>query len=349
MSITPSISAAPPGNRAASTGAAVTVEDLVKAYPGSTTRAVDGLSFSVEPGEVFGLLGPNGAGKTTTIGVLTTRVRPTSGQVRVCGIDVLADPIGARRMLAIVPQHNNLDRALNVRDNLNFHARYHRVPGREIPRLTNDVLERLSLTAEADRLVSQLSGGQRQRVMIARALMHRPEVLFLDEPANGLDPSARIFVHERVAELHRDGTAVVITTHDMEEATKLCHRVGIVDHGRMLALDTPAALARTMPGNVTITVLVQRSDASGQQARELLAQGVPGAQRVEILGADADADASGAGDEVTLRLYADASAPRLVKATLDVLTDADWDVRDVSIGRPGLEDVFIELTGRDLR
>src|SRR5882757_1098042 len=347
MSITPSITAASSGNRAASTGGAVIVEDLVKTYPGSTAPAVDGLSFSVEPGEVFGLLGPNGAGKTTTIGVLTTRVRPTSGQVRVCGVDVLADPIGARRRVAVVPQHNNLDRSLNVRDNLIFHARYHRVPGRQIARLADDALERLSLTSDAGRQVRQLSGGQCQRVMIARALMHRPEVLFLDEPVNGLAPSARIFVHERVAELHRDGTAVVITTHDMEEATKLCHRVGIVDHGRMLALDTPAALVRTMPGNIAVTVLVQRSDAAGQQARELLAQGVPSVARVEILGAD-DA-ASGTGDEVTLRPYAEASAPRLVKAMLDVLIDADWDVRDVSIGRPGLEDVFIELTGRDLR
>jgi len=152
--------------------------------------------------------------------------------------------------------------------------------------MTDDALERLSLTGDADRQVGQLSGGQRQRVMIARALMHRPDVLFLDEPANGLDPSARIFVHERVAELHRDGTAVVITTHDMEEATKLCHRVGIVDHGRMFGSGHPGRVgphhARQHRDHGPGAALGRL----GQQARELLAQGVPSVARVEILGAD---------------------------------------------------------------
>jgi ABC-2 type transport system ATP-binding protein len=338
---TPSPGAAP---SLPTTTPAVHVEHLVKEYPGNGARAVDDLGFTVTPGEVFGLLGPNGAGKTTTIGVLTTRVRPTSGRAEVCGVDVVADPIDAKRVLAVVPQRNNLDGSLSVRQNLLFHARYHRIPRADRARLADEVLERMNLTETANRPITRLSGGQTQRVMIARSLMHRPDVLFLDEPANGLDPQARLFVHERVAELHRDGTAVVITTHDMDEATKLCHRVGIVDHGRMLALDTPAALTRSLPGTTTVTVTVHRADATGGEAR-LLLEGMPVAQRVELL----DSSGEATGGEYALRVYAESEPPRLVKAALDTLSDAGWEVRDVAIGRPGLEDVFIELTGRDLR
>jgi ABC-2 type transport system ATP-binding protein len=327
--------------------AAVVVRELVKEYPGSGARAVDGLSFSVRPGEVFGLLGPNGAGKTTTIGVLTTRMRPTSGQASVCGIDVVREPIKSRRRLAVVTQHTNLDGSLSVRQNLLFHARYHRIPRRERTRLADEVVERMNLTGVADRPITHLSGGQTQRVMIARSLMHRPDVLFLDEPANGLDPQARLFVHDRVADLHRDGSAVIITTHDMNEATKLCHRVGIVDHGRMLALDTPAELTRALPGSTAVTVTVGCAGASGEAARELLTR-IPNVRRVERIDSPADPDVQ-TGAEASLRLYADSEAPQLVKAALDALADAGWEVRDVGIARPGLEDVFIDLTGRDLR
>lgn len=338
------------GGTAARPEPAVHVENLVKDYPGGSARAVDDLSFSVNPGEVFGLLGPNGAGKTTTIGILTTRVRPTSGRAAVRGVDVVRDPIGARRHLAVVPQHTNLDGSLTVRQNLLFHARYHRIGRTARTRMADEILERMNLTAAANRTGDRLSGGQKQRVMIARALMHRPEVLFLDEPANGLDPQARLFVHERVAELHRDGTAVVITTHDMDEAAKLCHRVGIVDHGRMLALDTVAGLTRSLPGSTTVTLTVGCPDGRAAGARDLLAD-LPEAARVELLdaGVATDEEHSGGDGECVLRVYADAEAPRVTRAALEVLGDAGWEVRDVGIGSPGLEDVFIELTGRDLR
>jgi ABC-2 type transport system ATP-binding protein len=228
---------------------AVEVTDLVKRYRRNGPTAADGLTFSVPPGEVFGLLGPNGAGKTTTVGVLKTRVRPTSGRALVHGVDVVRRPGPARQLLAVVPQRNNLDRSLNIRQNLIFHAIYHGVGRAERNRRADEILERMGLADQAKARIDFVSGGQSQRVMIARALMHRPKVLFLDEPSTGLDPQARLFVHERVAELRAEGVTVVLTTHDMDEAAKLCDRVGIVDHGKLLALDSPTALTRSLPGS----------------------------------------------------------------------------------------------------
>ena len=195
---------------------AVEVIDLVKRYPKSDTNAVDGLSFQVHEGEIFGLLGPNGAGKTTTVGILTTRVTLTSGKAVVAGVDVAADPVGTRRKVAVVPQRVNLDRSLNARQNLIWHAAYHGVPRRERKALADDLLERMGLANKAKARIDELSGGQAQRLMIARALTHRPEVLFLDEPSTGLDPQARLFVHERIQDLRADGVTVVLTTHDMD-------------------------------------------------------------------------------------------------------------------------------------
>ncbi|MDQ1495097.1 MAG: type transport system ATP-binding protein, partial [Actinomycetota bacterium] len=224
---------------------AVAVVDLVKRYPKRDTNAVDGISFDVGVGECFGLLGPNGAGKTTTIGVLTTRVKPTGGGAFVDGVDVVASPVQARTRLGVVPQRPNLDRSLDVRQNLLFHASYHGVPPKVREARATELLEQLGLADRAKDKVDRLSGGQAQRVMIARALMHFPPVLFLDEPATGLDPAARIYVWDRIRELIDSGVTVLLTTHDMDEAAELADRVGIVDHGRLLALDTPAALTKT--------------------------------------------------------------------------------------------------------
>lgn len=313
---------------------AVTVADLVKVYKGNPKPAVDGLGFGVRRGEVFGLLGPNGAGKTTTVGVLTTRVRPTSGTALVEGVDVVSDPRRARRMLAVVPQRNNLDRALNVRQNLLFHAAYHGVGRVERHRLADEILQRMGLEGHAKSLVDKLSGGQAQRLMIARALMHRPKVLFLDEPSTGLDPQARLFVHDRVAALHADGVTVVLTTHDMDEAQKLCDRVGIVDHGRLLALDTPAELTKTLPGSTTLSVTVTSADDPGA-VTEALAK-VDGVQRVEHV-------------QDMFRLYTDVAPAVALPDVLRTLERHGAPVADLSIGTPSLEDVFIHLTGRELR
>ncbi|NGY59028.1 ABC transporter ATP-binding protein [Lentzea sp. NEAU-D13] len=314
---------------------AVEVRELRKVYKIGQKPAVDGLSFTVRRGEVFGLLGPNGAGKTTTVGVLTTRVRPTSGQAFVEGVDVVADSKRARQLLAVVPQRNNLDRSLNARQNLLFHAAYHGIGPTERKKLADDILERMGLKDHQNALVDTLSGGQAQRLMIARALMHRPKVLFLDEPSTGLDPQARLFVHERVAALHADGVTVVLTTHDMDEATKLCDRVGIVDHGKLLTLDTPAELTKSLPGSNTVSVTVGLNGHEiGKISQEL--SEVDGVQRVE--------EVSG-----MFRVYTDSDTAITLPAVLNVMRDLDVVVSDVAIGKPSLEDVFIHLTGRELR
>ncbi|MEU7475625.1 ABC transporter ATP-binding protein [Lentzea sp. NPDC042327] len=314
---------------------AVSVRELRKIYKPGQKPAVDGLSFTVRRGEVFGLLGPNGAGKTTTVGVLTTRVRPTSGQALVEGVDVVADSKRARQLLAVVPQRNNLDRSLNARQNLLFHAAYHGIGPKERQQLADDILERMGLKDHRNALVDTLSGGQAQRLMIARALMHRPKVLFLDEPSTGLDPQARLFVHERVAALHAEGVTVVLTTHDMDEAAKLCDRVGIVDHGKLLTLDTPAELTRNLPGSNTVSVTVSPNGHEPAKINQVLSE-VDGAQRVEEVGG-------------MYRVYTDADTAVTLPAVLNVLRDLDVVVSDVAIGKPSLEDVFIHLTGRELR
>ncbi|MFD4642016.1 ATP-binding cassette domain-containing protein [Lentzea sp. NPDC058436] len=314
---------------------AVSVRDLRKVYKTGQKPAVDGLSFDVRRGEVFGLLGPNGAGKTTTVGVLTTRVRPTSGQALVEGVDVVADSKRARQLLAVVPQRNNLDRSLNARQNLLFHAAYHGIGPKERQRLADDIIERMGLKDHQNALVDTLSGGQAQRLMIARALMHRPKVLFLDEPSTGLDPQARLFVHERVAALHADGVTVVLTTHDMDEATKLCDRVGIVDHGKLLTLDTPDELTKNLPGSNTVSVSLSPNGHDSAKITQVLSE-VDGAQRVEEVGN-------------MFRVYTDADTSVTLPAVLNVLRDLDVTVSDVAIGKPSLEDVFIHLTGRELR
>ncbi|MGH3831211.1 MAG: ABC transporter ATP-binding protein [Pseudonocardiaceae bacterium] len=231
----------------------VEVRELVKRYPKARADAVDRLSFTVAGGEIFGLLGPNGAGKSTTIGVLTTRVRPTGGQALIAGVDVVAAPRTVHRLLGVVPQRNNLDRSLSVRQNLLFHAAYHGIPPRVRKPRAEALLEQFALTDRANDKPEFFSGGQNQRMMIARALMHDPKVLFLDEPTTGLDPAARLFVWDRLRELRAAGVTILLTTHDMDEAAALADRVGIIDSGRLLALDTPAALIRALPTGVAVS------------------------------------------------------------------------------------------------
>ncbi|RZQ63557.1 ABC transporter ATP-binding protein [Amycolatopsis suaedae] len=322
---------------------AVVVTDLVKRYRRNAPLAVDGLSFAVREGEVFGLLGPNGAGKTTTVGVLTTRVLPTSGSALIHGVDVVRTPSPARQLLAVVPQRNNLDRSLNIRQNLLFHARYHGVGRAERTRRADEILDRMGLADQAKGRIDFVSGGQAQRVMIARALMHRPKVLFLDEPSTGLDPQARLFVHERVAELRDEGVTVVLTTHDMDEAGKLCDRIGIVDHGKLLELDTPAALTRSLPGSTTLTATVGLGDHNGDRIATTLSA-VDSVERVEPIAAQSAEDGN-----AQFRLYTAAEPSAVLPLVLKELAALGCDVHDLSIGTPSLEDVFIHLTGRDLR
>ncbi len=320
--------------------AAVEVTDLVKRYPGRPTNAVDGVSFTVARGEVFGLLGPNGAGKTTTIGVLTTRVLPSSGSARVAGVDVAADPVTARGRLSVVPQRSNLDRSLTARQNLVFHAAYHGVGRAERNRRADELLGRLGLGERGGDRLDDFSGGMAQRLLIARALMHAPQVVFLDEPSTGLDPQARLFVWERVRELRTDGVTVVLTTHDMEEAAALADRVGIMDHGRLLALDTPAALTRSLPGSATLDVDVERAAGDTDEAVLAALGALPQAERVEPV-----ADAAG----LRARLYLSTDAATTVGPVSETLVARGARLTGVRIGEPSLEDVFLSLTGRELR
>ncbi len=340
---------------------AVVVRDLVKRYPKAERPAVDGLGFTIATGEVFGLLGPNGAGKTTTVSMLTTRALPTSGHAEVAGIDVVKHATAARQALAVVPQRNNLDQSLTVRQNLLFHAAYHGMGRAQRHRRAEELIEWMGLGPRAKARVDEMSGGQAQRVMIARALMHKPQVMFLDEPATGLDPQSRLFVHERVAELTAEGVTVVVTTHDMEEAAKLCDRVGIVDRGKLLALDTTDALTRSLPGNTTLTVGVSLAESSADAAAAASAadadgaaaavakelEQVPSVERVERLAAAGRA----AADEnaVQFRLYTEAEPATLLPGVLAVLGRERCEVTGISFGKPTLEDVFISITGRDLR
>jgi len=207
----------------------------------------------VSTGEIFGLLGPNGAGKTTTAGILTTRVIPTSGQAFVGGIDVIAHPSLAKQILGIVSQENTLDRQLSVWQNLYFHGRLFSMGARETRRAADSLLEQFQLARFAKASVWALSGGMAQRLMIARAILHRPAVLFLDEPTAGLDPQSRLALWDLLHELNAAGQTILLTTHYMEEAEQLCGRVAIMDHGKILALDTPTGLKHSLGADTIIT------------------------------------------------------------------------------------------------
>jgi len=347
---------------------AVVVRDLVKRYPKSQVNAVDGVSFEVAAGEVFGLLGPNGAGKTTTVGMLTTRVRPTGGQALIDGVDVAAEPVRARSSLAVVPQRSNLDRSISIRRNLTFHAAYHGVPAAQAEARADELLEQFGLRERGGVKPDMFSGGQAQRVMIARALMHEPKVLFLDEPTTGLDPAARLFVWDRLGELHGRGVTLMLTTHDMHEAANLADRVGIMDHGKLLALDTPEALMRSLPGSSTLDLT---TDVDGAvRPEDLLSEleRLPAVERIERIGAEPAAPGQARGPQAPgqpagtagqpaestpgdfrVRLYVDGDAPNLVAPAATLLAERGLKLTGVELGTPTLEDVFIHMTGRSLR
>jgi ABC-2 type transport system ATP-binding protein len=309
----------------------IVTEGLTKRFPPDIT-AVDGLDLSVHAGEIFGLLGPNGAGKSTTIGMLTTRVTPTSGRAAVGGVDVIARPAVAKQVIGVVPQTNTLDRAMTVFENLEFHGRYFGMTKSDARREAREFLERVRLADRASAPVMALSGGMAQRLMVARAIMHRPQVLFLDEPTAGLDPQSRLALWEILREFHDEGQTILITTHHMEEADQLCDRVAIMDHGRILALDTPAGLKRSL-GSATVVQITASGDLD--KLAEQVHGAVPSARRPAIV------------DGQLIMAVDDASGmlPRVLAAA----EEAGVTVTDLSISEPTLETVFINLTGKDLR
>jgi ABC-2 type transport system ATP-binding protein len=310
----------------------VEIEGLRKIYDGKQrVVAVDGIDLSVQEGELFGLLGPNGAGKTTTISICTTRALPTSGRVRIAGIDVVETPALARRSIGVVPQYNTLDRACTIFENINFHCLYFGFSRAEAKQRTNQLLTQFHLTERANAYPSQLSGGLAQRVQIARAIAHRPKVLFLDEPSAGLDPQSRIAMWDAVRGLREEGITVVLTTHYMEEADELCDRVAIIDHGKILVQDTPAALKGSVGAQK-----VYELDLRSQENMAALVQ-----QLQQLLGvASVESTAKG------VRIFAHGADGLLS----DVVREANlYGLRDLTITETSLETVFIRLTGRDLR
>jgi ABC-2 type transport system ATP-binding protein len=323
---------AAPAPTGPATDEVIRTHDLTKVYPGADFKAVDGLNLAVRRGEIFGLLGPNGAGKTTTVGMLTTRVIPTSGKALVADIDVVAHPALAKQAIGVVTQQNTLDRALTVWENLFYHGRLFGMPSKDARQAADQLLEQFQLAKWGKTSVFALSGGMAQRLMVARSILHRPEILFLDEPTAGLDPQSRIALWEILGALHEGGQTILLTTHYMEEADQLCDRLAIMDHGKILALDTPAGLKASVGADSIVTV-----HASGnlEDLAALLEREVAGVTAVNQLDDSLQVHVKGASSVVP-----------------PIVTSAErggFQVQDLAVAEPTLETVFINLTGKELR
>jgi ABC-2 type transport system ATP-binding protein len=310
----------------------VDVRGLRKVYEGKQqVTAVDGIDLSVEAGEIYGLLGPNGAGKTTTISICTTRVLPSAGTVFIAGVDVVAHPAIGRCAIGVVPQYNTLDRACTISENIFFHCLFFGFSRADARARTEQLLNQFHLSERTGAYPSQLSGGLAQRVQIARAIAHRPKVLFLDEPSAGLDPQSRLAMWEAVRGLRDEGITVVLTTHYMEEADELCDRVAIIDHGKILVQDTPAAL---------------KSSVGAQKVYELHLRdplSIPTlVGSLKSMSGVGKAEPTGDG----VRVFAHGTDGLLAEV---VAAASPFGLRDLTITEASLETVFIQLTGRDLR
>ncbi|MGH9125791.1 MAG: ATP-binding cassette domain-containing protein [Acidimicrobiales bacterium] len=310
----------------------IRIVNLTKTYPGNDFKAVDALNLTVRRGEIFGLLGPNGAGKTTTVGMLTTRVIPTGGTAVVGGIDVVAHPALAKQVIGMVTQQNTLDRALTVFENLYYHGRLFGMPSKDAKQASEQLLEQFRLSNWAKKSVFALSGGMAQRLMVARSILHKPDILFLDEPTAGLDPQSRIALWEILGELHGSGQTILLTTHYMEEADQLCDRLAIMDHGKILALDTPAGLKASVGADSIVTL---------HAAGDLTALGKLLSD--EVVGVTSATEVDG-----TLRVHVK-GASGVVPPIVSVAERNGFDVLDLSVAEPTLETVFINLTGKELR
>ena len=312
--------------------AVIRTVELTKVYPGMDIAAVDKLNLGVRAGEIFGLLGPNGAGKTTTAGMLTTRVVPTTGSAYVGGVNVIAKPALAKQLIGIVSQQNTLDRQLTVWENLYFHGRLFGISAPESRRTADQLLEQFQLARWAKASVFALSGGMAQRLMMARSIFHRPAVLFLDEPTAGLDPQSRLALWEILGELNQEGQTVLLTTHYMEEADQLCDRVAIMDHGKILALDTPAALKQSIGADTIVTV---KAVTDPDALAALLSRELGEVTRTRTIEGGVELHVKG--------------AQRLLPRVVSAAESGGVEVVDLSVSEPSLETVFISLTGKELR
>jgi ABC-2 type transport system ATP-binding protein len=298
--------------------------------------ALDGLSLEILPGEIFGLLGPNGAGKSTTVGILTTRVRPTTGQAWIGEHDVWMEQVAVKRMIGVVAQRPNLDFALTAREILLFHGAYFGLDSQRRAERADALLDRFKLRDRGDQMVRGFSGGMMQRLSIARAMMHDPQVLFLDEPSAGLDPQTRLLLWEIIREYNHSGKTILLTTHNMEEADALCQRLAIIDHGRNIALGTPTELKGSVPGGFVLRLRF------GHHSPELLRrlQTLAGVREVR---ANPDSNTDNSAD-----VYADRGGS-LVSEIANLASGASVELCDVHISEPSLENLFLHHTGRSLR
>ena len=323
-----------PPPRAAGGGFAVRRKS--KNQPAREVVALDGLSLDVRPGEIFGLLGPNGAGKSTTVGILTTRVRPTSGQAWIGDYDVWAQQVEVKRLIGVVGQRPNLDFTLTAREILLFHGAYFGIDSQTRSTRAAGLLDRFKLTDRADQLARGFSGGMMQRLSIARAMMHDPQVLFLDEPSAGLDPQTRLLLWEIIREYNQSGKTILLTTHNMEEADALCQRLAIIDHGRNIALGTPAELKASVPGGYLLRVRFGSHSPELFERLNLLA----GVREVRV---NADTEGDNKAD-----VYADRGGS-LVSEIANLAVGCAVELSDVHISEPSLENLFLHHTGRSLR
>jgi ABC-2 type transport system ATP-binding protein len=310
---------------------AIEVEHIVKKYGDFT--AVDDVSFSVKEGEIFGLLGPNGAGKSTLIRMMTTLIPITSGKARIGGHDVAKEPNAARRMIGVIPQALTSDLDLTVEENMNIYAKLYDVPAKERKASIDELLQLVDLVKWRDAQTKTLSGGMRRRLEIARGLVHHPRIFFLDEPTTGLDPVSRVAVWEMLSNIkeHRKLT-ILITTHYMDEADRLCDRIAIVDHGKLVALDTPMALKESVPGSNVIEAQFENPPADWEQKL----QGLEDVTSVQHEGAGMFRVLTGNGSRTTTAL-------------VEMAVQNGVPVKTLSVQNTTLDDVFVHYTGRQLR
>jgi ABC-2 type transport system ATP-binding protein len=310
---------------------AISVEHIVKRY-GSFT-AVDDVSFEVKEGEIFGLLGPNGAGKSTLIRMMTTLIPITEGRARISGHDVAGDPDAVRRVIGVIPQALTSDLDLTVEENMSIYAKLYDVPTKQRKQAIDELLELVDLTKWRGAQTKTLSGGMRRRLEIARGLVHRPRIFFLDEPTTGLDPVSRVSVWEMLTNIKRyRQLTILITTHYMDEADRLCDRIAIVDHGKLVALDTPAALKASVPGSNVIEAQFEGVPADWEERL----RGLTGVTSVQSEGAGMYRVLTGNGSRTTTEL---------VESTVN----CGGSVKSLSVENTTLDDVFVHYTGRQLR
>ena len=315
---------------------AIQTEDLRKTYKSARgdVEAVRGISLEVRPGEFFGLLGPNGAGKSTTIGMLTTLVHPTGGRALVAGHDVVKDTVAVKRRIGVVTQNNTLDMQLTVSENLEFRSRFFGLSSGEAKKRAAQLIDAFGLGERRKAMASDLSGGQARRLLIARALVHKPDVLFLDEPTAALDPQTRVNLWSILSVLHEQGQTVLLTTHYMEEAEELCDRIAVVDHGRVLAEGTVDELKQNAGAVTIVTLSFEEQIPQGFAERAGLAD-MHGVTSVEI-------------DGDTLKVVSREPAG-LLGELVAIGAREGLLVRDAATQKPSLETVFLTLTGREYR